>query len=60
MQGERKGWGLGGGVENTGEVVSARVLVLESKLWQLIDLSGKDKGRANKVCRGFKSQCLGG
>lgn len=32
---------------------------MESKIWQLIDLSGKDKGRAKKVCHSFKSQCLG-
>lgn len=45
------------GVENIEVVVSTRVLVVESKIWQLIDFSGKDKGRAKKVCHGFKSQC---
>lgn len=40
MQRERKGWYLGGGC---GEYRG--VLVVESKIWQLIDLSGKDKNQ---------------
>lgn len=39
------------GKENIEEVVDTKVFVVESGVWQLIDLLGKDKGTTKKVAK---------
>lgn len=39
------------GKENIEDVVDTKVFVVESGVWQLIDLLGKDKGTTKKVAK---------